>query len=277
MYDGYGAKLGDTDAYTGNPEPPTRDAMGFQGQFGAYTDNETGLVLMGHRYYDAGTGRFLTRDPMGYGGGINLYGFTGNNPVNEMDPDGLRPGHHGFRVQPQTITAIPGAVLITHTAINVDDDGVDSHHRGFGHLPFHQDSLPGRYNRLGIDPSDVPYLVYGVPRYINNHGVKPGDFGVVIYRNKTAGGPAIDAGHSLLGEASIDTHNLLGNNPGKRDLIAIDQNKGAIGIIFPGSGANFHGPYTQANIEAYAAQVYNTWAASHQSLVVQHKLPRTFH
>jgi RHS repeat-associated protein len=89
MFDGYGAKLGDTDAFTGNPEP-TRDAMGFQGQFGAYTDTETGLVLMGHRYYDAGTGRFLTRDPLGYGGGINLYGFTGNNPVNDMDPDGTQ-------------------------------------------------------------------------------------------------------------------------------------------------------------------------------------------
>jgi len=89
MFDGYGAKLGDTDAFTGGAEA-TRDAMGFQGQFGAYTDNETGLVLMGHRYYDAGTGRFLTRDPLGYGGGINLYGFTGNNPVNESDPSGYQ-------------------------------------------------------------------------------------------------------------------------------------------------------------------------------------------
>jgi hypothetical protein len=60
MFDGYGAKLGDTDAFTGNPEP-TRDAMGFQGQFGAYTDNETGLVLMGHRYYGAGTGERSVR------------------------------------------------------------------------------------------------------------------------------------------------------------------------------------------------------------------------
>ena len=88
LFDGYGVKLSDTDAFTGGAEP-ARDAMGFQGEWGAYTDNETGLVLMGHRYYDAGTGRFLTRDPMGYGGGINLYGFTGNNPVNEMDPLGL--------------------------------------------------------------------------------------------------------------------------------------------------------------------------------------------
>ena len=33
MFDGYGAKLGDTDAFTGGAEA-TRDAMGFQGQFG---------------------------------------------------------------------------------------------------------------------------------------------------------------------------------------------------------------------------------------------------
>ncbi len=87
MYDAYGSRLNDVDAFTGGAEP-VRDAVGFQGQFGAYTDNETGLVLMGHRYYSPGTGRFLTRDPKGYGGGINLYGFTGNNPVNEMDPEG---------------------------------------------------------------------------------------------------------------------------------------------------------------------------------------------
>ncbi len=89
LFDGYGAKLGDTDAFTGGAET-IRDAQGFQGQFGAYTDTETGLVLMGHRYYDAGTGRFLTRDPIGYQGGINLYGFTGNNPVNESDPNGTQ-------------------------------------------------------------------------------------------------------------------------------------------------------------------------------------------
>ena len=50
---------------------------------------ETGLSLLGFRYYDAGAGRFLNRDPIGYGGGVNLYNYTGNNPANANDPSGL--------------------------------------------------------------------------------------------------------------------------------------------------------------------------------------------
>jgi len=55
---------------------------------GYYHDYQ-GRYLLGHRYFDAYTGRFVTRDPIGYKGGINLYGFVGNNPVNESDPDGI--------------------------------------------------------------------------------------------------------------------------------------------------------------------------------------------
>jgi uncharacterized protein RhaS with RHS repeats len=45
--------------------------------------------LLGHRYYDAGTGRFLNRDPIGYDGGVNLYSYVANNFGNEFDPEGL--------------------------------------------------------------------------------------------------------------------------------------------------------------------------------------------
>jgi RHS repeat-associated protein len=71
---------------------------GYGGQWGYYTDWETGLQLCGHRYYDAAAGRWINRDPIGYGGGINLYGYVGNNPVNLADPTGFifdNPNHVG--------------------------------------------------------------------------------------------------------------------------------------------------------------------------------------
>src|SRR5207249_205746 len=46
-------------------------------------------VLLTNRYYDPARGRFLTRDPAGYGGGTNLYGYVGNSPLSGSDPLGL--------------------------------------------------------------------------------------------------------------------------------------------------------------------------------------------
>jgi len=59
------------------------------GQFGNYFDQETGLILCGQRYYDPSGGRWINRDPISYAGGLNVYGYVGNNPVNFIDPDGL--------------------------------------------------------------------------------------------------------------------------------------------------------------------------------------------
>ena len=54
-----------------------------------YTDMESGLIYYGHRYYDPRQGRFINRDPIEEEGGINLYGFVGNNTVNRVDYLGL--------------------------------------------------------------------------------------------------------------------------------------------------------------------------------------------
>ncbi len=40
--------------------------------------------------YDCGTRRFTQTDPIGFGGGLNLYGFAGGDPVNYADPFGLK-------------------------------------------------------------------------------------------------------------------------------------------------------------------------------------------
>lgn len=52
-------------------------------------DAESGLVYMRNRYYQASTGRFIQRDPIGYDGGLNLYGFVNSDPIQGADPSGL--------------------------------------------------------------------------------------------------------------------------------------------------------------------------------------------
>ncbi|ULU25278.1 RHS repeat-associated core domain-containing protein [Dyella terrae] len=57
---------------------------------GSYFDPETGLVYNINRYYDPNTGRFMEPDPLGMAGGFNPYAAVSNNPLNRIDPDGLR-------------------------------------------------------------------------------------------------------------------------------------------------------------------------------------------
>jgi len=56
---------------------------------GQYFDTETGLHYNYHRYYDPKLGRYLRADPMGLDGGINLYAYVQNDPVNYYDIEGL--------------------------------------------------------------------------------------------------------------------------------------------------------------------------------------------
>jgi RHS repeat-associated protein len=67
------------------------DPFGHKAQFGYYTDNETGLQLLTYRYYDPASGRFLTQDPIGFRGGINVYAYVRNGAINASDPMGLWP------------------------------------------------------------------------------------------------------------------------------------------------------------------------------------------
>ena len=105
-FDAFGDWVGDF-SYIGNVGiwiDPFSDPIGWGGQWGAYTDTpgyagvslggarHAGLILLTHRYYNPDTGRFLTRDPIGYEGGANVYAYCRNNPVMGCDPSGLTEG-----------------------------------------------------------------------------------------------------------------------------------------------------------------------------------------
>ena len=74
------------------PENEARQQnLRFQGQ---YLDRETGLHYNTFRYYDADIGRFISPDPIGLDGGINLGSYS-PNPVSWIDPWGWACGKTG--------------------------------------------------------------------------------------------------------------------------------------------------------------------------------------
>jgi type VI secretion system secreted protein VgrG len=69
-----------------NPTSTVTNNLRFPGQ---YFDQETGLHYNFHRFYDSKSGRYSTPDPIGLNGGINLFAYVLNDPVNLVDPLGL--------------------------------------------------------------------------------------------------------------------------------------------------------------------------------------------
>jgi RHS repeat-associated protein len=66
---------------------------GFQpfGFVGGIYDRHTRLTRVGARDYDASVGRWTAKDPLRFDGGLNLYEYSFNDPINFSDLDGLRP------------------------------------------------------------------------------------------------------------------------------------------------------------------------------------------
>ncbi|MFA5508657.1 MAG: RHS repeat-associated core domain-containing protein, partial [Vulcanimicrobiota bacterium] len=84
-WDEYGNLL--TSSGTGTTSPKT-----WIGGLSVNDDTaDSGMFNMGHRNYSSFLGRFLNRDPIGFAGGLNLYGYGHNNPTTTVDPTGMHP------------------------------------------------------------------------------------------------------------------------------------------------------------------------------------------
>jgi RHS repeat-associated protein len=86
-YDAFGNETTSTGTWQG--------PFQYGGAFGYQTDSDSGLKLLGHRYYDSSTGRFLSRDIAKDGG--NWYQYCRNNPARFVDSSGLAPSIAGLR------------------------------------------------------------------------------------------------------------------------------------------------------------------------------------
>jgi RHS repeat-associated protein len=81
----HGLPMPGSGAASGTFSPKT-----YQGGLSVNDDrNDSGLYLMGHRHYAAELGRFISRDPIGFAGGLNLFNGASTNPVTFVDPSGL--------------------------------------------------------------------------------------------------------------------------------------------------------------------------------------------
>lgn len=81
-------------ATSGSATTPLLYAQGYQ-------DSDTGLLYLVHRYYEPGSGQFLTEDP-DLDVTQEAYGYASNSPTNNIDPLGLfcLHGHDGSCLTP---------------------------------------------------------------------------------------------------------------------------------------------------------------------------------
>ena len=127
---------------------------------GQYEDNETGLSYNRFRYYDAGEGVYISRDPIGLAGGNpTLYGYVGD--VNgAVDPFGLAEIFRGMKDgsgMPKVEASARGLGARPGTDIPVDADGLVHPNTGGismspspGDLPPHR--KPPEFGGTGKDP-----------------------------------------------------------------------------------------------------------------------------
>jgi RHS repeat-associated protein len=75
-------------ALTGEKTPGFHNPLMYMGR---EYDRTTGLYYVRNRWYDPAVGRFISEDPIGLAGGINVYVYAGNSPTHLRDPMGLSP------------------------------------------------------------------------------------------------------------------------------------------------------------------------------------------
>jgi RHS repeat-associated protein len=118
--------------------------FGFTGQM-ALPELGAGTYYYKARIYDARRGGFLQPDPIGYKGGMNLYGYVGGDPVNFSDPSGLAEKKNKRSSQSDGLDSPGGDVVYYPPGLTVTG------HRGHGSIALALKAGPVRYVRKGLE------------------------------------------------------------------------------------------------------------------------------
>jgi RHS repeat-associated protein len=101
--------------------------LGFTVPFGfagGLHDRDTGLVRFGYRDYDPATGRWTAKDPIDFAGGdTDLFGYVQNDPINFIDPYGLK-----------WVLGVGGGLIGLDVSWNSSNPNVTSYSTGTGVL-----------------------------------------------------------------------------------------------------------------------------------------------
>ncbi|MCA8959156.1 MAG: RHS repeat-associated core domain-containing protein, partial [Planctomycetes bacterium] len=133
----------------------------------------TRWVRTTYRHYDPALGRFIRRDPLREGGGLNLYGYANQNPLSYFDPTGLT----GQQIEAGP-PAIPESARFSagYLAFRVlQENDLLEQYTVFHHVDTkegQQDILNAFADLLGVDPKSIDNFlaasIFGQVRDNNN-------------------------------------------------------------------------------------------------------------
>ncbi len=132
---------------------------------GQYYDSETGLHYNWHRFYDPSTGRYISADPIGLQGGMNLYSYVNQNPINMIDPWGLEWIDITAPLSPWATRKGHYYVREKNNQVVIHKDAITQKWNGDVPARYHQHGPYGKYYRKYVSPDGHSENVYDMRNF----------------------------------------------------------------------------------------------------------------
>jgi len=237
---------------------------------GRETDPDTGFIYMRNRLRDPITGIFLSEDPIGIKGGLNLYQYCRQNPINCNDPYGL---------QYVDVNLTLGAGWGGTIGLQYDPERGLYVYGGFGYVigagasaTYHPN--PNAHPTTGL--STVATVTYGLGPAVSGSGTYDSSGGNYDY----AIGPGLGLTGSVIGMYTAQVYPLTTNAPALNSETNPNNASGQFnflnGYVNPltapasNTGAGFTPDYTlmQGEVNAANAAANNAAAVSNNAVAV---------